>query len=197
MSMISKEEQHTTEHIQLSNALSTLLDFLRPAYEECYEPAQNRLSQEHPTVMFDDLWVLFKSNSLAYAKVDGQWIGCKIGPVAKLPADPEENIPARWQVGIWYLQTDFSTEEIGCATRTYVFNDSDGQSSITQFDIIPCQLFDKIDGGSRRNAFEKRGQKILDILWGTDREYIHNGRSLSYSRYVSREKNKIWSSFIY
>ncbi|ETS80035.1 hypothetical protein PFICI_07564 [Pestalotiopsis fici W106-1] len=174
----SQGEEHPADDSQLSHAFAALLDFLRPAYQECYVPAQERLSQDQPTVTFDDLWVLYRPNSLAYAKVDEHWIGCRIGATTKWVADPQERMPTEWQVGIWLLQTDSTTGEIGCATRTYRILDFDGEISPTELEIVPCQSFDKTDGGVRRRRFEERGQKILDILWGPSRQFRHNGEAL-------------------
>ncbi|KAF7526245.1 hypothetical protein G7054_g10817 [Neopestalotiopsis clavispora] len=174
-----QEKEPTAAQAPLKASLASLLEFLRPKYQACYLPAQERLSQEHPTVIFDDLWVLFRPNSLAFARVnDDHWIGCRIGPTTRLPANIEEEEPERWNVMIWYLQADFSSEEIGCALKFYEFNDFDGEKSPTHFNIVPCQYYDDIDGGPQRKTLEERGQKVLDILWGSSRQYTHSGKSL-------------------
>jgi hypothetical protein len=186
----SRGEKLAADDAQLMNALTSLLEFLRPKYQACYVPAQARLSQEHPTVTFDDIWVLFKPNSLAYAKVDDQWIGCKIGPTTRLPVDLEEEESERWHVGIWYLQTDFSSEEISCATRIYAFDDFDGELDLRDSKVVPCQIHDGLDGGTRRKTIEERGKKVLNILWDSSRQYSHSGKSLLSQSFVSKNRTE-------
>ncbi|KAF3016551.1 hypothetical protein E8E14_012407 [Neopestalotiopsis sp. 37M] len=181
-----QEEQSTTEHAQSIQVLGTLLEFLRPEYQAFYVPAQKRISQEQPAVMFDNLWILFKADSPAYAKVDDYWLGCKISAATKSPGDPEKGIPGRWDIAVWLLRTDWSAEQIGCATHTYQVFDFEGERSPMNFDIIPCHLYDSTDGGSRRKRFEERGRKALGILQGPSMECKYDGKVLAALKRPSR-----------
>ncbi|KAI0404020.1 hypothetical protein F4802DRAFT_569427 [Xylaria palmicola] len=159
--LITSEEDATT----LVHA-RVLLEFLRPRYQQYYIPARERLLSTQPTVRFDDLWVVMKPGSLAYTDLEGYKIGCVIEKSIRLPARPGYELPERWAISFWFLQVDWSSNQIGCALHTTTVDQFDGEKPIASMPIYPIEFLDAKDQGQTNQRFIGRGRAVCELLWG-------------------------------
>lgn len=162
--------------------LKVLLQYLRPLFQRHYNAARSRLSLDHPTVRFEDLWVLMKPGSLAYTEWDGQWLGCIIGESTKLPPELSKGIPQRWSVEYWLLQAHWPSDQIQFAANDVIIDRFEGEQVVTSLPICPVEFQDAKDSGVRRRALIERGLKTCDILWSGSRYMSYEGECLSRSK---------------
>jgi hypothetical protein len=156
------------KHIQV------LLDFLDQKIQRVILPAQKRLQKEEPTVTFDDLWYLLRPGLLAYVTLKGIWLGCGIESVTFSPKDGAQ--PTRWEVKLWFQDNTWRGGDVGRAIKTIKVEEFDGEKLVTSLPIYPRDYLDKKDGGKRRQAFVKRGDRLCDILWKGYSYVNHNGK---------------------
>ncbi|KAI8624701.1 hypothetical protein F5Y19DRAFT_452880 [Xylariaceae sp. FL1651] len=171
--LIASDENYTElEHVQV------LLEFLRPRYQQYYIPATKRYLSVQPTVTFDDVWVLMKPGSLAYAHWDGQTIGCVIGKSIHLPPIPSRDIPEQWSIQFWFLQVHWHSDQIGCTTLYAAVDRFDGEEPVTSLPIYPAEFLDANDQERTKQRFIERGRKVCDILWGESMYMEYDGECM-------------------
>ncbi|KAI3325235.1 hypothetical protein HD806DRAFT_533827 [Xylariaceae sp. AK1471] len=175
--LIDPEGDNTrSEHLQV------LLEFLRPRFQQQYSPARERSLAVQPTVKFDDLWVIMKPGSLAYAKWDGISIGCVVGKSVHLTPKPSDDLPERWSIKFWFLQVHWPSDQIGCAIHTAVINRFDGEKLITSLPLCPAEFHDLQDQGAMKRHFTDRGEKVCEVLWGESKYMYYDGECMDQSK---------------
>lgn len=155
------------EHIQI------MRDFMEPKIQRQIVPAQKRLMKEQATVKFDDIWYLLRPGKLSYYTRDGIQIGAVIESVTlKEKSDAK---PARWKVMVWAVDNSWYDTRMGCATMKVKISSFEGEKLVTNLPVFPREYYDRLDGGQRRTSFERRGEKVCDILWKGHAHLEYNG----------------------
>lgn len=201
-----KQETETVrrEHLEI------LLNFVRPKFQQWCEPAQQRLSQETPTVTFDELWFLMRPGSMAYTERDGHWIGCTIEESSREdlskegtsrdedsteenPGDQTElgDCPFRWSIRFLLLHAYSVSPRLEPVTSVVKIYKFDGEKLVTSLPIFPREFHDRSDAGGRRALFEERGDRIVKIVWAGSHYARHRGYCLNDNEfYVSVIRNR-------
>jgi hypothetical protein len=155
--------------------LQVLLDFLNSRFQRTLQ-ADKRLLKENPTVVFEDIWYLLKPGTLVYFLHDGLWFGGTIESVSHRRND--SNKEEAWIVNILFQDVGFDTHMLARAPHSIIIEAFDGEKLVTSLPVLPCQIHDRQDNGTRRAAFQKRGALVADIMWSGYKYMKYRGMTM-------------------
>jgi hypothetical protein len=162
--------------------LKVMLEFIQPHINRLLPSIQRQIQNKVPTITFDALWYLLRPGTLAYCEFDNEWIGCVIMRV-KGKSDPDvySHRIVKWNILVWFL--DYAGELVRAFTQSkpetkHVIHHFEGERDITSLKVIPRVYWDAIDGGARREQFEARGLKKVQLLKSGYKQMNYEGASL-------------------
>lgn len=147
-----------------------VLDFVRPFLKDAIAEEVARYSRDAPTCTYRMLWYLFRPGDTVYLKSDEGQDAYMIDSVEMDKFSPSlMDINQTCRINLWYLE--FNGVCITRARQETTIKPFKGERLIKSLNVVPCEIWDKIDGGELRTALEDRGKKWVDHLRGKHVEY--------------------------
>ncbi|RYP65717.1 hypothetical protein DL771_008162 [Monosporascus sp. 5C6A] len=176
LSKLGKEPDTSEEATIRREHLQILVDFFRPYFQRMCIPAEKRLSREAPTVTFKDVWYLLRPGTISYAKWDEEWIGCAVEKVT--PEEADDGHIKSWAITVWFVDHMWRSGQAFCAIAELDIDEFDGEKMVNDLPVFPAKYFDMLDGGERKSRFERRGERMRDILWKGNQYMSYDGETM-------------------
>lgn len=179
---------------QKTHALGVLLEFLSPIYSKEIEAGALMQALPIPMTTWSMLWLLFKPGTDVYAKVGGKWRAFvimsaeEIKPHAKKwPYFMEEPPPqtARMSIKVWSLTV--AGEGLLRRERRFDIDKFYGEREVSSLSLVPCEVYDRLNGMGRRTELEDRGAIFYNILKSLPKHFYYTGKAVA-----KLEKTRSW-----
>lgn len=162
----SSVERDTRMHVGL------VLDFVNPILKDAIaeEVARYSRADPGPTRTYRMLWYLFRPEDIVYVRSDEGEDAYMVDSVDMdgfSLSSMEITVPRR--INLW--QYEFNGVSIARARRKVIIKPFHGERLIPSLNVVPCEIWDRIDGGRLRAALEERGKKWVDHLLGKHVDY--------------------------
>lgn len=147
-----------------------ILDIVKPILKDAIAQELARHGGPVPTCTYRMLWYLFRPGDTVYVSSDEGEDAYMVDSVEMDKfhlSSMDVNVVCR--IKMWHL--DFNGECITQARRETTVKPFKGEREITSLDVVPCKIWDKMDGGELRKVLEERGKKWVSHLQGKQVEY--------------------------
>ncbi|KAJ4247113.1 hypothetical protein NW762_013251 [Fusarium torreyae] len=124
------------------------------------------------TCTFRMLWLLYKPGITVYFESDGHLAAYVVQSVKTDPTILSTVSTKRhksYRVKVWSLE--FDGKYVGRVDRSITIGPFEGERPITSLKLIPCEMFDREDGGKWKNTLEQNGKKWYELLPGGQVQY--------------------------
>lgn len=148
-----------------------ILDFVKPILEDPIKEEIARYQKDTPMCTYRMLWYLFRPGITVYVMSDESADAYMLSSVNldgfHLSA-AEGSIPT-YTLTLWHL--DFDGQNITRARSDRSIQPFKGERPIASLNMVPSEVWDKIDNGKLRSELEARGRKWVDHLLGKQCDY--------------------------
>lgn len=166
-------------------ALDVVLKFMARTLEEQMAKERELHARDKPLCTFRMLWMLFVPGKTVYVRTGTQVFasvlesvtpkgaGCLSGPSHRL---------GPYELQLWYLDYDGNSQSVTRHPKSVQISPFIGEREILSLDVVPCDIWDRMDGGKLRAKLEALGDKWFGLLPGQYGHYegqLHDGRIVS------------------
>lgn len=181
-------DQTKAESNEKAHALTVLLDYLMPIYAKEVETGAARQKLAVPMITYSMLWFLFKPGTDVYIKVGSKWRIFVVMSVEE-KKQKEEQMPRfylprpatqkvdKWRIQVWSLV--FDGKRLYRRGRKFHIEKFYGEREISALSIVPCEVYDKLNGTGRRQQLEKRGEVYYELLKDLPRHFNYSGIAIA------------------
>jgi hypothetical protein len=170
--------------------LDLLMQYFESTQAHSISTFKSRLVGPNPTITFQSIWYALRPGSFAYCQFDNEWIGCVI---LRVKGKKQKNDPAivKWNILVWFLLAPQKGKFLRGYTRSkgsevnptkHVIQHFEGERPVTSLPVIPREYWDARDNGARRQQFEARGKKKLELMEARPKEMKHSGTSIEHDK---------------
>ena len=148
-----------------------LCEFLKPRYEAEIRPCIEQLHEKSPSILFDQLWLVFEPGTDVYIQIGTSFQACVVAGVrlndeandgGSTSTQALQGDPVFWTLDLWYLESDGKT--IGRVRTTRRIDVYKGPRELTSLAICPASIWDAHDNSERRNMIMERSRLIFKSL---------------------------------
>ncbi|KLU83874.1 hypothetical protein MAPG_02923 [Magnaporthiopsis poae ATCC 64411] len=170
---------------QAAWALDVVLKFMARTLGERMTKERKLHALEKPLCTFRMLWMLLVPGNAVYVRTGTQVIASVIKSVVPKGAgclSGQSHQLGPYELQLWYLDYNDEAQSVTRHPTSVRIPPFIGEREILSLDVVPCDIWDRMDGGKLRAKLEALGEKWFGLLPGQYGHYegqLHDGRSVS------------------
>lgn len=158
-------------HRETSIHVGLVLDFINPILKDLITAELARHKRDVPMCTYRMMWYLFRPGDTVYVmseEAEDAYIVDSVDMDQFLLSDPA-GIRRICCIKLWHLE--FNGQYVTRARAETTIRPFKGERPITSLNVVPCEIWDKSDGGQLRAKLEERGKSWAEHLLGKQVEY--------------------------
>ncbi|KAL8393630.1 hypothetical protein RB595_003388 [Gaeumannomyces hyphopodioides] len=179
------DQDRRAETCEAARALDIVLTFMARTLEDRMAKERELHAHDMPLCTFRMLWMLFVPGKTVYVKAGAQVFASVLESVVMRGAgrlSGQSHQLGPYVFKLWYLDYDGNSQSVARHATSARISPFMAEREILSLSVVPCDIWDKMDGGKLRAKLEALGKKWFGLLPGQYGHYegqLHSGRSVS------------------